>query len=138
MPVGGPCLVPIFGGPARNFRCIIYGRFNEPRKRSKGPRGLFLIIQRRQRRLDRLPACSSLLLPFLLLLLLLLLLLFLFLLFFSSSSHFFFSLVLDTPFSVSFDNTLLPDASRVILITRNIIKTRCEREIEGWNAEDEV
>lgn len=49
MPVGGPRLVPIFGGPARNFRCIIYGRFNEPRKRSKGPRGLFLIIRRRQR-----------------------------------------------------------------------------------------
>lgn len=70
MPVGGPRLVPIFGGPARNFRCIIYGRFNEPRKRSKGPRGLFLIIRRRQRSAGQAP-CSPLL-PFHLLLLLLL------------------------------------------------------------------
>lgn len=54
---------PIFGGPARNFRCIIYGRFNEPRKRSKGPRGLFLIIRRGQRRTGRVPCL--LLLPFL-------------------------------------------------------------------------
>lgn len=48
MPVGRPARVsvPIFGGPARKFRCIIYGRFNEQRKRSKGPRGLFLIIRR--------------------------------------------------------------------------------------------
>lgn len=37
--------VPIFGWPGCNFRCIIYSRFNEPRKRSKGPRGLFLIIR---------------------------------------------------------------------------------------------
>lgn len=62
MPVGGPRLVPIFGGPARNFRCIIYGRFNEPRKRSKGPRGLFLIIRRRQRRAGQAP-CLLLVAP---------------------------------------------------------------------------
>lgn len=45
---GGPprAPMPIFGWSDRNFRCIIYSRFNEPRKRSKGPRGLFLIIRR--------------------------------------------------------------------------------------------
>jgi len=123
MPVGGLRLVPIFGGPARNFRCIIYGRFNEPRKRSKGPRGLFLIIRRRQRRAGQapclLPRCSSCLS---------------YSSFASSSSRFF--LVPDTPFSVPLDNILSPDASRVILITRNIIKTWCEREIR--EKEDEV
>jgi len=124
MPVGGLRLVPIFGGPARNFRCIIYGRFNEPRKRSKGPRGLFLIIRRRQRRAGQAP-CLLFVAP----------------LAFplppsSSSSRFLFFLVPDTPFSVPFDNILSPDASRVILITRNIIKTWCEREIR--EKEDEV
>lgn len=120
MPVGGPRLVPIFGGPARNFRCIIYGRFNEPRKRSKGPRGLFLIIRKRQREeLDGFPTCSSFLLLYFLFF-------FLFLFFF----FFFFSrspLSLrspDTPSFVTFDNALSPDASKVILITRNIIEAR--------------
>lgn len=48
--------IPIFGWSDRNFRCIIYSRFNEPRKRSKGPRGLFLIIRRtREGRVSRSP-----------------------------------------------------------------------------------
>lgn len=114
MPVGGLRLVPIFGGPARNFRCIIYGRFNEPRKRSKGPRGLFLIIRRRQREeLDRLPTCSSFLLLY-----------FLFFFFFSSSLASLSHQSPDKPSFVAFDNALSPDASKVILITRNIIEAR--------------
>lgn len=54
---GYPCArIPIFGWSDRNFRCIIYSRFNEPRKRSKGPRGLFLIIRRtREGRVSRSP-----------------------------------------------------------------------------------
>lgn len=53
-----PCArIPIFGWSDRNFRCIIYSRFNEPRKRSKGPRGLFLIIRRtREGRVSRSPS----------------------------------------------------------------------------------
>ena len=52
-----PLFVPIFGWSDRNFRCIIYSRFNEPRKRSKEPRGLFLIIYRmREGRLSRSPS----------------------------------------------------------------------------------
>lgn len=48
--------IPIFGWSDRNFRYIIYSRFNEPRKRSKGPRGLFLIIRRtREGRVSRSP-----------------------------------------------------------------------------------
>lgn len=117
MPVGGPRLVPIFGGPARNFRCIIYGRFNEPRKRSKGPRGLFLIIRRRQREeLDGLATCSSFLLLYFLF--------FLLFFFFSSSLASLSHQSPDTPSFVAFDNALSPDASKVILITRNIIEAR--------------
>lgn len=52
-----PLFVPIFGWSDRNFRCIIYSRFNEPRKRSKEPRGLFLIIYRtREGRLSWSPS----------------------------------------------------------------------------------
>lgn len=128
MPVGGPRLVPIFGGPARNFRCIIYGRFNEPRKRSKGPRGLFLIIRRRQRgdpdglsllALRSFSCISSSSCSFSS----------------SSSSSSLASLSLqspDTPSFVTFDNALSPDASKVILITRNIIEARWGASEKTW------